>query len=257
MKAKKSCAFCGGKKDLTREHIFPSGIIESFETDLITINNKNKYHFRGDLVIKDVCSICNNNALSQLDGYFIKLFKNYMSVPLTPGESITFEYDYNLLLRELLKISYNSARASIDSYDAVYVLKKLSSYILDGKKKPYGIILSLQLVTSSKKIDAITNNEVGTFKPYLLRNVPVNNLNKSTHDYIIRMVAFNSFWFYLFIPKKKLNSKSKQKFWSEYKKTNHLHGVKLKESDTKIKISKEETTYFHPDLIKGMKRMFN
>lgn len=76
-----------------------------------------------------------------------------MGAPLKPGDSITFEYDYNPLLRELLKISYNSARASKNGYEAVAALKRFSSYIIHDNRKPPGVIISLQLVTSANRIN--------------------------------------------------------------------------------------------------------
>lgn len=255
MKTIKTCVFCDVSTELTKEHIFPASIIKSFQSsqiDLLTINDRKDTPFKGDPVIKDVCSSCNNGPLSTLDSYFINIFNNYMSVPLEPGDSVTFEYDYNLLLRELLKVSYNSARAANGNYEAVTALKRFSSYIISGDKKPSGIMLSLQIVTSANKLDTLTNSVVGSFKPYLLRNGTINGLGLSTNNYLVRMVAFNSFWFYLLIPKKNINSKKRKEFWDEFKKKNHLHGVLLKESEPKTHIPKEKTTFLHPNLIEGM-----
>lgn len=257
MRKNKVCAFCEINTDFTREHIFPSGIIESFQIDLLTISDKNDSFFKGDPVIKDVCATCNNEVLSQLDSYFVKLFKEYMGVPLKPGNSITFEYDYNLLLRELLKISYNSARASKNGYEAVTALKRFLPYIIHGNRKPSGVIISLQLVTSAHRINIETNSLIEPLEPYFLRSTSIDGLNLSTNNYIVRMVAFNSFWFYLLIPKKIVNSKNKKEFWDEFKKKNHLHGVLLKENESIISITKEKTTYLHPTLIEGMMRKSN
>ncbi|EOZ4596638.1 hypothetical protein [Morganella morganii] len=255
MEIKKTCVFCGVGTELTKEHIYPSGIIKSLKTsqiDLLTINDRKDTPFKGDPVIKDVCGSCNNGPLSKLDSYFVDAFNDYMSVPLEPGDDITFEYNYNLLLRELLKISYNSARAANGNYDAVTVLKRFSSYIISGYKKPSGIMLSLQIVTSANQLDTLTNRVVGSLKPYLLRNGTINGLGLNTNNYLVRMVAFNSFWFYLLMPKRNVNSKKKKEFWDEFKKKNHLHGILLKERESKIHIPKEKTTFLHPNLIEGM-----
>ena len=65
----------------------------------------------GEGKVKDVCAECNNGVLSDLDGYGKKLLSesgllvhNYVKM------SITLRYDYELLLRWLLKISFNSSR---------------------------------------------------------------------------------------------------------------------------------------------------
>jgi len=66
----------------------------------------------GERKIKDVCAKCNNSALSELDAYGKQLLvgngllgRNY------PKRTLTLHYDYGMLLRWLLKISFNSSRA--------------------------------------------------------------------------------------------------------------------------------------------------
>jgi len=218
------------------------------------MTDKNEYHFKGDPVIGDVCDKCNNGILSQLDAHFVTSFKNQMLTPLKPGDEITFEYEYDLLLRELLKISYNSARASNGGYDARTTLEKYIPFIINGNGKVDGIILSLLIVTSANRINVETGNYEEPLEPYLLRSTSISGLNLNYSNYIIRMVAFNSFWFFLLIPKRLVTSKMKKKFWDEFKSKTHLHGVLLKKGDASIKITKDKTTYLHPDLIGMMCR---
>ncbi|HHK9527896.1 TPA: hypothetical protein ACQZHT_001046 [Enterobacter hormaechei] len=254
LEIKKFCAYCKSTSNLTREHIFPSAIIKSFDIDLLTITDKSDYHFKSDPVIGDVCSECNNGVLSQLDAHFVASFKKQMLTPLKPGDEITFEYEYDYLLRELLKVSYNSARASNGGYNARTTLEKYIPYILNGNKKIDGAILSLLIVTSANRIVLETGEPVAPLEPYLLRSTSIGGLNLNTNNYIVRMVAFNSFWFFLLIPKRPVTSKIKNEFWKEFKSKTHLHGVLLKKGNKSIKITKDKTTYLHPDLIEKMMR---
>lgn len=252
----KNCAYCKSTTNLTKEHIFPSAIIKSFNIELLSMTDKSDYHFKGDPVIGDVCAECNNGILSQLDAHFVTCFKNQMLTPLKPGDEITFEYEYeyDLLLRELLKISYNSARASNGGYNARATLEKYIPFIITDNKKTDGIILSLLIVTSANRINLETGKHEEPLEPYLLRSTSIGGLNLNPNNYIVRMVAFNSFWFFLLIPKRPVTSKMKKEFWDEFKSKTHLHGVLLKRDNTSIKITKDKTTYLHPDLTENMWR---
>ncbi|WP_410684896.1 hypothetical protein [Citrobacter europaeus] len=254
METKKHCAYCKNTSSLTKEHIFPSAIIKSFDIELLTITDKSDYHFKGDLVVGDVCSNCNNGVLSQLDEHFVTCYKNQMITPLKPGDEITFEYEYDLLLRELLKISYNSARASNGGYNDRVTLEKYIPFIINGNKKVDGVILSLLIVTSANRINLETGKYEKPLEPYLLRSASISGLNLNPNNYIVRMVAFNSFWFFLLIPKRPVTSKMKKEFWDDFKRKTHLHGVLLTKGNTSIKITKDKTTYLHTDLIEMMWR---
>ncbi len=48
----------------------------------------------------------------ELDNYICEAFDRYFSVIRERGEKVTLDYDYHLLKRWLLKMSYNSARMS-------------------------------------------------------------------------------------------------------------------------------------------------
>lgn len=77
--AMKNCAYCGKSEKLTKEHIWPNTLIKKYE-DLLTYNkNQNKF-YKGDAVIKDVCSECNNIHLSKLDSYLSGLFDAYLKI---------------------------------------------------------------------------------------------------------------------------------------------------------------------------------
>ena len=110
------CSYCNEDRKLTREHVIPSFLyqfIKSKTGKQVGWNEKAKKVLPSENCIKDVCSICNNDQLGSLDGYaktFFtenKLLKNNFS-----NKEITLLYDFNKLHRWILKVLYNSSRAS-------------------------------------------------------------------------------------------------------------------------------------------------
>jgi len=131
----KKCSYCNAGGSLTKEHIWPSSLIKKYEGGLRTYNKRNHNFHDSDPVIKDVCAECNNVKLSKLDAYLSSLYDDYFASPLSPGESTEIEYDYDLLLRSLLKISYNSSRASA-SPKIIQAHSHFRKYILNGGYTP-------------------------------------------------------------------------------------------------------------------------
>ena len=212
----KECAFCGNFAAMTREHIFPASIISRYE-NLISSNDKTDFGFRGDLIIKDVCGPCNNGALSEIDGQFLKIFDMYMQEPIAPGDYAKIGFDYNLLIRFLLKVSYNSARASATGGKEAEVLKRYVPYILGEIPSAPDIILRLQIFTSAKKIDQSTGELKGIVEAKLLRSAKIAYHGLYSENYILRLIAFNSFWFVLMIPLKPTSKIKKERFLKGFK----------------------------------------
>lgn len=112
----RSCAYCSSTSGLTKEHIFPSSIIRLNATK----NRAKKFwlskvqkEVASDPTVKDVCASCNNGVLSQLDAYAADFFeKNCLTADNDTAGQKTISYDYHLLKRWSLKVSYNSVRAS-------------------------------------------------------------------------------------------------------------------------------------------------
>lgn len=127
------CAYCRQQGDLTREHLWPT----SLHRRLMTLAEQKQSAFWlarlqkeivGEPTIRDVCATCNNGVLSELDGYICTLFDRVLYRVPAFDELVTFEYDYHLLKRWLLKMSYNSARVH-DSAD-LFALGGMLPYIL-------------------------------------------------------------------------------------------------------------------------------
>lgn len=106
-----TCSYCKKEIQLTGEHLIPLSLIDLFpECDINYMYDKT---FKGDkVVIKDVCEICNNGVLSQLDEYGAKMVKNYFVKTYEAYEFLDLSYDYLTISRWLLKILYNNARSS-------------------------------------------------------------------------------------------------------------------------------------------------
>lgn len=82
-------------------------------SNLETFNARQPYtHLKGDLMVKDVCATCNGGVLSKLDAYGKKLCEEIFSVASRYGDVADVEFDVVQLSRWLLKLSFNSGRAS-------------------------------------------------------------------------------------------------------------------------------------------------
>ena len=110
----KNCAYCKRESSLTREHVIPAFICsfqKEIEQNSVGWNEVIEQMVGGELKVKDVCSDCNNRILAELDAYAKTFFKNSgLLVKNYKKEKISLHIDYDLLLRWLLKVSFNSSR---------------------------------------------------------------------------------------------------------------------------------------------------
>ena len=102
---RKECAYCGKRAKHTREHIWPSGIIDRVPTYQLRYSEPADRVVPSDLVIADVCAECNNGPLAELDAYGCELHDRYFHRCSSHGDTVLFHYDYALLGRWLLKSS--------------------------------------------------------------------------------------------------------------------------------------------------------
>lgn len=250
----RECAYCGAVENLTREHIFPESVISRYEGYLLSCTDRSDTFFRADLVVKDVCAFCNNGFLSRLDNYFISLFERYMTVPILPGDKVEIEFDYNSLLRFLLKVSYNSSRASGDGVQAIEVLSRYVPFMQGYESSASDVMLRLQIFTSAKKFNLETNRVEGLLDAYMLRSAKIPYNGSQCDNFIIRMVAFNSFWFYLIIPVGFVSRLKREAVIKGFKKWCIQPGIPISPADSKLIIPVERTTYIHPSVLNGMYR---
>lgn len=238
------CAYCQENKKFTKEHLWPT----SLHKRLYNANNQTESNFwlsrlqrsiPNEPTIKDVCATCNNITLSELDSYICNLFDSDFINIVKFNEKISFDYDYHLLKRWLLKMSFNSARIH-DSHDR-QALKDILPYIL-GKNDKLG--RSVQLFTlltypeevKVKEIDkSISSEETIIIEPTIHR---VGHLHFSVPDIgqkLLRVVHLRSFTFFMafWLP---TGGKAEQNYFESII-TQKMNGIKLlKPSESSIEL---------------------
>lgn len=156
-----SCQYCGEKLKLTREHIIPAFIYKKQKELGESFTGWNEYAYKvigGEAKIADVCADCNNVILSELDDCACRLLeKSGLFVENFKQANLAIEYDYNLLLRWLLKVSFNSARAS-KAQEKVF--HEYLDFILGRSSAPtYSSKIKL-FVSLNKPISADSSEEI-------------------------------------------------------------------------------------------------
>jgi len=151
------CRFCQLEKVMTREHIIPRFIykfLKSATPPLIGWNERAGKLISGEATIADVCGDCNGGALSNLDAYGKSfLEENGFLSKIYTKEKTDINYDYDRLLRWLLKICYNALAAKNDPGLAYF--EKHKDYILYGTPSitQKQITLFIGLASSVKATD--------------------------------------------------------------------------------------------------------
>jgi hypothetical protein len=133
---------------ISREHLWPDGLLERRKgRRRLYQTARSKEGFVGPqaLQIGDVCKVCNSGPLSRLDTYFLSLYDRYITSVVPSGGSVWFEYDQDQLLRFILKLLYNNARACDPESEHVRTLGR-REFILHGEPAPRDLHLFLQLV---------------------------------------------------------------------------------------------------------------
>jgi hypothetical protein len=242
------CAYCRTSGSLTKEHIWPRTLIQKFEALRAYSPRTNRFH-GGEPVVRDVCASCNSGRLSVLDNYLSQVFDSSFAKVLEPGQPASFPYDYPLLLRALLKISFNSSRSMPDE-DTQRIHARFAQFILDGGYCPR-VELRLQIVTRAKSINLETGEE-GALDPVQLRCATIAYDGPLSRRFLVRVIGFNSFWFFLIFSRRP----EQQHKWAEV--LNALGqwkirtGVPVSPSGKMMHIPVNQTTYMHPSLLGSM-----
>lgn len=244
-------AYCKKENKFTREHIWPKSIIERqfSNTAKYTYNSKNNNFYIGEPVTKDVCSECNNQKLSNIDNCLIQAYEKYFCNIIHSGDGVFFEYNYENLLRGLLKISFNSARSQ-ENKSIASAHEQFANYILNGGYKR-NVMLRLQIVTDTKEIDIVTREEK-IFSPKSLRvdTIPYDGFLRNR--FLVRIVAINSFYFYIIISFKKEAPHKWKQFVSAFPKWRIQSGLLVSSRYNSIRIGVEKTTFMHDYLLRKL-----
>jgi hypothetical protein len=192
--SKRMCAYCKKNNKLTREHIWPAGIIKK-------VNHRGRYSslfnkvIWSDFTIKDVCATCNNGVLSEIDSYGLQLFNQYFEYYININSEIEFNYNYSLLARWLLKLSFNSARAVKSDFER---LEKYSEVLIDLEKElPFDFSIFLDIVLPTLNPE----NEKQIF-PDSNRICRIQFSDNVGDWCTVRLVAINSYYFWILIQDK-------------------------------------------------------
>jgi hypothetical protein len=141
--ARRVCAYCNEESVLTNEHVFPECFRKTFEAIITpTKTPTGEKAILSALEIRDVCARCNHGPLSCLDTYLCEINDLYFSKIVHPGDRIRFQFDFDVLLRMLLKIGYNVARARKWPLENWH---ETTQFILGNGPCPEGFHIFLQL----------------------------------------------------------------------------------------------------------------
>ena len=203
--SKRRCAYCGKNEKLTREHIFPKFLLNSLPDykSIFSIKGMPRLRFYKEVYepkIRDVCINC-NSRLGVLDRYASSFIKKYCLKILT-FKQISITFDFDLLLRWLLKVSYNSSRVSGFNN---YLFEPYIPYILEGYPRPKdtalfaGLIKPTFLTENEKKSAPKKFAELGYIPPEFIR---IHNILFNPRDYLgllpLKGILIKSFSFLIF-----------------------------------------------------------
>ena len=192
------CAYCDGSGPLTRDHVWPECFLDRTGRVAAHFSHQSERAHGADYVVGDVCSRCNNDILSKLDDYLCRLYDEYFAEARGFGATVVFRYDYHLLVRTLLKIAYNSARAAGSDHEH---LRRLRSYILLGEPVPTQLALFAEIVSPTLVADSKEPSGNRTVLPSGFYRSAITRLLTPHGDRLRpRIVAIDSFYFHLLLP---------------------------------------------------------
>ena len=192
----KTCAYCDAPPPLTKEHIWPNGFLKRGDFR-VKFSAKANQTFAGDLTISDVCARCNNGPLSALDAHACELFDRRFSKFVEAGAIVPFNYDYGLLMRWLLKVSFNSAR--LTGQDVALLSRYREAILAEHPCSPAFVAAYVATISPSNMVDP----DKGTTRkiyPHAARCGPLQIPGIDVSDILVtRCVMINSFMFSLLI----------------------------------------------------------
>ncbi|MBC3884203.1 hypothetical protein [Undibacterium griseum] len=200
------CAYCKQEGSITREHIIPAFIYafqKNIESSVIGWSEIAGKMVRSEFKVKDVCKKCNNGPLSDLDAFGKRFLTcSGVMVPNYTKLSVNLSFDFDLLARWLLKISFNSARTNGEH---AWLFDGFESYILGTSKVyPPARFAIISYLARPEQLDELQRNRPpyvgltdknGRFNPFIVR------ISKGTvpwrSSYTLRSVILGPLVFYI------------------------------------------------------------
>lgn len=193
----KNCAYCGLPRRMSREHIWPNGFLRRGSFGL-KFSARAGRTFEGDLIVKDVCEVCNNGPLGALDSYACSLYDtNFGHFPehLTP---IRFAFEYSKLTCWLIKIAFNSARAQ--GHDDAELLGRYRPLMLAGGDScPLYVNVYIALIGPGT-LEFGSGRDSRKIYPQVARSGPIIIPDVNGYQHVsTRMVMINGYFFTLIL----------------------------------------------------------
>lgn len=195
----KECAYCGNAGPFTDDHVWPSCFLDRFGRHAAHFSVRGQRVHGADYVVKDVCTVCNSERLSPLDSYFCRLYDEYFHCLHDFDSTVTFRYDFNLLARSLLKISYNTARQGLSNPKPLMALR---GYITGSDPCPTQLAIFVELV--SPTMIPQSDGSICKVMPNMYRSCLGMYTGPGGDHILLRLVAVNSYFFHLLVPMEKL-----------------------------------------------------
>jgi hypothetical protein len=128
-----TCAYCKSEGKVTKEEVMPLSLSRNRPMYRTVLDHDRGIVRRGLVTaVRDVCEECNGVKLSSLDNYASRLDREYFMKIADFRRAVNFRYDFDLLLRWLLKIIYNDDRTRPPPYAA----ERFVPYILGQDSRP-------------------------------------------------------------------------------------------------------------------------
>ena len=183
------CAYCGKEARGTKEHIISSGVLDLFPECFATIDGVRNKVYESDPMVKDVCADCNNHRISYIDSYAKTIIEKYFLQKYERDSVRSFEYDYVLLQKMLVKYAFNDSRSR--KYDLSFFDRNVIDWLLnEGDSNPKSnitLMAGLAVNTSPAPDFVFGNNKLRWGKsPLLLSNSIVMNLDYETGKITVR-----------------------------------------------------------------------
>ena len=128
-----TCAYCKEEGKPTKEEVMPLFLSRNRPLYRTVLDHDRGIVRRGVVTfVRDVCEECNGVTLSALDNCAASLDREYFVNIFDGSRPIEFRYEYDQLLRWLLKITYNDDRTRSLPFQA----ERFVPYILGNDPRP-------------------------------------------------------------------------------------------------------------------------
>lgn len=199
------CAYCDNEGKMSREHIIPKGFIENMNVkeQEVWSDRAPTRIIKAELVIKDVCAECNNGELSQLDDYALKLIIKHNDQISASTKKIYFKYNYDKLVRWLLKVCYNSARLNDAKFD-IKQYEKNVDYIMNrgdavSKITVFAMYMGCDCLSTKMDGHCYHLKQEREYEIDWFRIGPFTLIDNATYSCSSRCIMINSFAFFVVV----------------------------------------------------------